>query len=547
MNFSFFQQIFLVPINAIGLMLAWWVVKSNSTRAMKRWFVLMTVFMLLWVNFAYFGLNANKSKEALVWYRLNYAAVSLFLPSFFYFYVVHFLKRHKWVESLSKIVLVVAILFFIISILSDYVVSGIIVREWGMEIEFGPLGLFFNLFAAVVAVLVVYFSVAEYASSSHDIKRKLRYFLSGVLIFIFANLTFNVGSQVFFQSVKYQIFGDFSAIFLLCFTAYAIIRYELFDIKVVATEALTIIMWVILFSKLFVSQSKEQYIVDLSVFVLTVVFGIMLIRSVTREVQQRKKLEELNNKLKELDKQKDEFVSMAAHELRSPMTAIKGYLSMVMEGDTGDIPEKARGFLADANAINDRLVRLVNNMLNVSRIEEGRLVYQIEDVNLSQVVNTAFAQFRPEAERKGLKFTVEIPQDLRDLVTVDPDRIQEVVGNMVSNAIKYTNEGLVTIRLSQPSPSIVRVEIIDTGPGISKEEITKLFRKFYRAESSVGKTVGTGLGLYMSKLLVEKFGGKIGVESEVGKGSNFWFELPLKKGSATTSTLRPGDNEDKAD
>lgn len=200
---------------------------------------------------------------------------------------------------------------------------------------------------------------------------------------------------------------------------------------------------------------------------------------------------------------------------------------MVIEGDLGDIPEKARRFLADASNINDRLIRLVNNMLNVSKIEEGRMVYQVENENLSHFVRAVFSQFAPEAERKGLEYKLNIPRNLSDKVRIDPDRIQEVIGNIISNAVKYTDSGSVEIKLSQPKHNFVRCEVIDTGPGISKEEQKRLFQKFHRVESNVGKTTGTGLGLYICKLLVEKFDGKIGVISESGEGSNFWFELPL--------------------
>ncbi len=240
-----------------------------------------------------------------------------------------------------------------------------------------------------------------------------------------------------------------------------------------------------------------------------------------------KELNATNEKLKELDKQKDEFVSMAAHELRSPLTAIKGYISMIIEGDTGDIPEKARQYLADSMAVTDRLVRLVNNMLNVSRIEEGRIVYQIEETDLIRAVQEIYNSFRVEAERKDLEFKIDIPSGLEDMVKVDPDRVREVISNIVSNAIKFTEKGKVNIKMSNPKPGSVKVEVIDTGPGISKVEQVGLFQKFYRAESTSGKTFGTGLGLYITKLLIEKFGGEMGVTSELDKGSNFWFELPL--------------------
>lgn len=268
-------------------------------------------------------------------------------------------------------------------------------------------------------------------------------------------------------------------------------------------------------------------LIGLFTLVLALAFGLTLIKSVRKEKFHRQELEELAAKLKELDRQKDEFISMAAHELRAPMTAIKGYVTMVMEGDTGDIPEKARRFLADANAINERLIRLVNNMLNVSRIEEGKMLYQIEDEHLSRPVRTVFSQFTPEAERKGLIYTLDISAGIKDKVHVDPDRIQEVIGNLLSNAVKYTEKGYVKVRVIQPGKRTVRFEVADSGPGISEEEQKNLFQKFHRVETNVGKTTGTGLGLYISKLLVDKFNGKMGVSSKVGKGSKFWFELSL--------------------
>jgi len=242
-----------------------------------------------------------------------------------------------------------------------------------------------------------------------------------------------------------------------------------------------------------------------------------------------KGLRKANTKLKDIDKQKNEFIAMVAHEIRAPMTAIKGFISMVTEGDTGDISEKTRGYLVDANAMSERVIRLVNNMLNVSRIEEGRMLYQIEDINLSRLAQMTQSQFKVEAERKGLKFKLSIPQEINDVVEADSERLLEVIVNLVSNAVKYTGEGFVEMLLSQPSEDKVKLEVKDSGPGISQAEQKKLFRKFYRVQSNVGKTIGTGLGLHISKLLVEKFKGEIGVDSELKRGSNFWFTLPLKK------------------
>lgn len=259
------------------------------------------------------------------------------------------------------------------------------------------------------------------------------------------------------------------------------------------------------------------------------------IQEFSRKLEKRVKdatihLREANEQLKLADDKKNEFINMAAHELRAPLTAIKGFLSMVISGDTGDITTQTKEFLEDSASSTDRMIRLVNNMLNVSRIEEGRLVYNPEAFKLRDAAHAVYLEFQIEAERKQLSFTVDVEENVTDMVFVDQDKLHEVIVNFISNAIKYTEKGSIVLKIRNPQVGIVRLEVIDTGTGISKEEQTRLFQKFYRVEAKVGKTIGTGLGLYISKLLIEKFGGKIGVISGENTGSTFWFELPVHKG-----------------
>lgn len=238
-------------------------------------------------------------------------------------------------------------------------------------------------------------------------------------------------------------------------------------------------------------------------------------------------LKTANQRLKELDKTKDEFLNVAAHEMRAPLTAVKGYLSMIEEDYGQKLPKTVREFLQGAFEGAEREVRLVNNMLNVSRIEEKRLVFNMGRIKLSEIVKVVTDEFKFAVVDKKLKMTIEISSGVKDKVYVDQDRIHEVVANFISNAIKYTDKGQISIKLFNPDKNKIRFEVIDSGAGMTKEETSKLFNKFYRAQSSAGRIMGTGLGLYICKLLIKKFEGDLGVNSEQNKGSTFWFELPV--------------------
>jgi signal transduction histidine kinase len=533
------QNIFLIPplhlppinrltvivINFIAVALV--IVVFNSSRfrdVQSKIFVAMSVFMLLWVDFAYLARFVGESQlvQSEFYIRIAWVATPLFFYSV-YLTTEYVLERQKRNKVIRVLLLLAAVLLSVATAFTNFVIKGTKFTGVNFDIDYGSM---FYPFLGVIFVLMISTLIPLFRTK---LNKKTRAFLYGVLIFYFANLIFNIALPVFFNITYLYYIGDYSTVFILGLTVYAIVQHNLFDVKVVATELLTVVVWIVLFAKLFVSQSQNEFTTDLVIFVLITIFGILLVRSVAREIKQRQKLEELTTKLRELDKQKDEFISVVAHELRSPLTAIKGYISMVVEGDGGTIEDKARSYLSDANAVNERLIRLVNNMLNVTRIEEGRIVYQIEKVDLIKAIQEIYYSFKFEAQRKGLEFNLDVSHGVIDKVEVDPDRIREVIGNYVSNAIKFTDTGKVIIKISNSTKSTIKVEVIDTGPGITKEEQVKLFNKFYRASSTEGKTIGTGLGLYISKLLVDKFGGKVGLNSEFGKGSNFWFQLPLTK------------------
>lgn len=241
-----------------------------------------------------------------------------------------------------------------------------------------------------------------------------------------------------------------------------------------------------------------------------------------------KRLRVANRNLKALDKAKDEFISMASHQLRTPLTTIKGYLSMIMEGDAGTVTKEQREFLEYAFGGTQRMVALISDLLNVSRLSAGRFMIEKQPVDMIPVVKDEVRQLVSHADAKAIKLVFEPPKGKFPQVDIDEGKTRQVIMNFIDNAIYYTPKGQVTVSL-EADKSNMRLKVRDTGIGVPPEAQAKLFTKFFRADNAQAtRPDGTGLGLYLAKRVVEDQGGKIIFESIMGKGSTFGFEMPLK-------------------
>jgi signal transduction histidine kinase len=230
--------------------------------------------------------------------------------------------------------------------------------------------------------------------------------------------------------------------------------------------------------------------------------------------------------LKRLEELKNEFVFIAAHELRTPVTAIKGYISMVVERASGGLDEESKRFLGEVKKASERLNNLVNDLLQIARSEAGRLEIKVSPVDAVEPAKSAVNELKVLADEKAIRVVFE-PVGL-PLVMADPARLKEIIINLVGNAIKYTlNGGTVTVSQEVVGRELV-TRIKDTGIGIAPADQQKLFEKFYRVQTEkTRQIIGTGLGLFIVKQMIDRMSGRIWVESEENKGSTFSFVLPL--------------------
>ena len=228
----------------------------------------------------------------------------------------------------------------------------------------------------------------------------------------------------------------------------------------------------------------------------------------------------------EAKRAKTEFVSTVSHELRTPMTSIKGYVELLLMGAVGSLTDDQRHFLSIVKSNTDRLAMLVNDLLDISRMESGRLALSPEIVRIGPVVNQVVVAMEGRAADKGQALRSELPSSLPEVIA-DPDRVAQIVTNLVANACNYTPTGGEITVSARVDGDMVQISVHDTGIGISPEDQGKIFDNFFRADDPLVQSVpGTGLGLCIVQSLAEMHGGRIWVESEVGKGSTFTFTLP---------------------
>ena len=419
--------------------------------------------------------------------------------------------------------------------------------------ERGPAIPLFGGLAMFLIVGGVFLLLKKTIRSTRAERNQFRFILFGALTTFSLIAVFNLVLPIVFNELKFIPLGAVFIFPFVAFTAHAIIKYHLLNIRVIAAEILMFLVVIVSFSEIIFARGSLEVALRAVIFAILLFFGTLLIRSVRREVEQRERLEELtrevervnveltqaNAKLKEFDEQKSEFVSLVGHQLRAPLTVIKGYVSLIMDGTVKPSTKKEKEVLEKVMFSTEQLVKLVSGLLDLSRIESGKIKYEFVRGDFTKMVHEVIDKFRQNAERKKITIRFQDGDDAPahagapKMLTYDADKMREVVINLIDNAIKYSGENSEVRVHEERVPGSngedrVRLTVVDSGLGIKYEDIEKLFVKFSRTdEAKAHDPGGIGIGLYFLKRVVEDHGGTVGVSSGgIGKGSTFWIELP---------------------
>lgn len=468
------------------------------------------------------------------WGRILYIAGANIGLCFLFFGFVFPNEKFKIGKNNRVVLLLVALCMMAVT-LSPYFIKEFRIFSPNIRgLTFGFIYPLYSIYLGAYLVIGLWILVQRYKKTSDQIvKKQILFVFVGSFSAIFSGLLGDIVLP-YFGFFQLYWFGPAMLVVMAIFIFYAIVKHHLMDIKVIATELLTALIVLVLLIEFLLSKSPAEFALR-GVFLVAVSFiGYLLIKSVLREVHQREQLEELtkqleiaNKELERLDQAKSEFLSMASHQLRTPLTAIKGYSSMLLDGTFGPVVGKVKEGVDKVYQSTERMVALVNDLLDTSRLESGRMIFTFVETDLGEITKSVCDELMPKAQEKSLTIRC-IVNGGTPKVFVDQMKIRQVLINFVDNALKYSDTGIVEVKLEQKGEEVV-FSVHDNGWGMTPEEMGFLFKKFSRGRGDTSQIKGTGLGLYVARRLAEAHGGRVWAESP-GKGQGSTFLLALKIG-----------------
>lgn len=534
-----FLSVMYLPVIVISIALAVVVYHKNRSSATNRIFGLLGLVTGVWLlsllveEFAQY----YHWKEFLLWMARISMVISAPHASLF-FLLAHTLPYDNFRLSKNKLsLLLISMAAVMILNFTPYAFLGAKLVNGRFEMINGPLLLISEFFLAVVSISAFYILIKKMRRAEGVEKRQLVFMFLGMLLMVGLLLLTIVVPVLFLQDSRLLNLSPlYSMIFVVC-TAIAIVKYQLFNVRIIATEFLVLIFNSILFVQLVASSSFKRGVFNGFLLILSAALSYLLVKFARRELKKEQAktraeaLEESNRRLEQLDKQKTEFLNIAAHQLRTPVSIIKNYVAMLQEGDYGEVSEEVKQVHKNIEESNEWLVRLADEFLNIANLEQGRTRFRFEKVNIADLADSVVKELAVKAEKKGLKITR--PNNADNLIIqADPEKLRNAIFNLVDNAVKYSERGEIVVETAAKD-SGAAVRVVDQGIGFDKNDEKVLFQKFQRGELAKKHEANTssGLGLYIIRMFVEGHGGRVwGRSAGEGKGSEFGFWIPEKQG-----------------
>ncbi len=523
----------LLPL-IVSLLFTLFIFFKNPKLLSGRWLLITTILLSVWLFFDLILWATEKpSFTMFFWSIINMVEPMIYAGILFFMYA--FIDGRS-ISFKQKLIVFTLLLPTVVLASTSLNLSVYDLSNCWREALEGPLPYYSYAIEIIFTLWILIFGVKRFFQlKNKEGKKKIILVTAGAVFFL---LSFSMGNVIGSLLIDWEIgqYGLFGMPVFIGLLAYMVVKYRTFNIKLIATQALVWGLVILQGSQFFFIKTPTNFILNGVGFLGIIIAGYLVVKSVKTEIEQKEKLQiiseqlfEANEKLKSLDKLKTEFLSLAAHQLRSPLTAIKGYASMILDGDYGEINPKAKESVDRIFLSSQNLTKVVEDLLNVAKIEQGGMKFEMAPFNLAEVVGDMVKDLSVVAEKRGLKLTFESDKEEDVIVNGDKEKIRQVVLNLIDNSIKYTNEGSIDVSIRNKDGKVI-FAVKDTGMGMTPETKASLFQKFARGEGAKMNTSGSGLGLYLAKEITEAHNGRVWVESEgLGKGSTFYMELDVIK------------------
>lgn len=527
-----------------SVLLGFTVLFISPRKLINRLLFTITVSFSLWVFFDLILWSSEKINYIMFFWSII-VPVELLLYASSVYLVLVFANKNQDISLIKKVILFCSFIPVFLFSHTSLNLLGFDYSNCDRAAIEGPLIQYLYFVEILFIAWIFIVTIFSYRKMVGIERRQFLYVSSGIIVFL---LVFSGGNAIisYFSDMEwfdwsYEQYKLFGMPILVAFITYSSVKFKTFNLKIIGSQALVITLWILIGSLLFVAKSNTTKVVAGATLALVIIFGFMLVRSVKKEVKQREEIESLaenlkraNDQLKVLDKMKSEFVSIASHQLRSPLTSIRGYASMITEGTYGKVPAKAQAIVEKISESAKYMALSIEDYLNVSRIEAGNMKYELTDFNVKEMAEKLVDELRPVALKKGLLMLFRSDCDGSCVVHADIGKTRQVLMNLIDNAMKYTPKGTITVVAHDDiKKKKMYVTIQDTGVGMSEETVGEVFNKFVRAKNANCVNVtGTGLGLYVAKKMIDGMNGRVWAESAgEGKGSAFHIELQLLPGN----------------
>lgn len=521
----------IVPL-LVSLTIGFFVLYKKPKELLTRILFFITALFSVWVFFDLILWATNRPDYTIFFWSFINLIEPLIYASSLYF--VQVFIKNKDTSLKNKIIIFIPILPLVLLLHTSFTLLGYNLSNCDREAVEGPLTHYSYFVEVFYTLWIVVFAMESFRKIKDSVKRQQIILITiGIMLFL---LTFSFGNIIGSITDDWRLpqWSLFGMPVFLAFLSYLIVKYKVFDIKLIATQALAITISILVGSQFFFIRTSGNKILNLVTFAITVLAGFFLVRSVRREIKSKEKEVMISNELKIANAQQAEITSFITHQIRGSFTDTLAGLEALKDGDFGKLSPEVNDVVLTLYGVEKKARNELETFLRAQKVGNKTVEYVKKPYDIKESVSQIINQAKVRAEAKGLKYNVNINVD-QHIIVGDQVYLDQVFSNLIDNAIHYTPQGNIDISLvcekDGDGKDVIRFSVKDSGVGITDEDKKVLFTKYgHGKHSRQVNTDSSGLGLFIAKNIVDAHGGKIWAESEGGgKGSTFYVELPEGK------------------